>query len=158
MGHCMDASALRRNPGHERTGFNERSRRADFSKRDFSAEARFLDLDYLTISLLLRPYTHKNVSIGSYEEPDTLTSSSPPKLSWGFCFWRVFCCFLSLEATAAGESPRSWAALSSVPVVAESSTSRALDDCDGLDCLRLKMTGASSVMAFKEMDQRRKRE
>lgn len=94
------------------------------------------------------------MSIGSDGEPDTLTSSSPPKLSCGFCFWRAFCCFLTLEATAAGESPCSWAAPSSRPATTETSAGRVLDDCDGLDCLRLKMTGVSSVMAFREMDQR----
>ena len=56
-------------------------------------------------------------------------------------------------SAAAGESPLSWAAPSSRAAATETPTSRVLDDCDGLDCLRLKMTGASSVMASMEMDQ-----
>lgn len=100
--------------------------------------------------------THgENVSTRSYAGPDTLTSSSPPKLSCGFGFWRDFCCFLSLRATAAGESPFSCAASSSGVAPTESPTGRALDDCDGLVCLRLKTTGASSVMTFREVDPRR---
>ena len=94
------------------------------------------------------------MSIGSDGEPDTLTSSSAPKLSCGFCFWRVSRRFLILEATAAGELSLSWAAPSSRPTATETSAGRVLDDCDGLDCLRLKMTGGSSVMMFREMDRR----
>jgi len=152
MRHYIDPSVLGQ---IQRIGTecNVRRRWTDFCERDFPAELRFLEFDCLTVSLLL-PHIQRNMSIGSDGEPDTLTSSSPPKLSCGFCFWRAFCCFLTLEATAAGESPLSWATPSSRPAATETSTGRVLEDCDGLDCLRLKMTGASSVMAFREMDQR----
>jgi hypothetical protein len=117
-----------------------------------------LRLDFLIFTTSPSPSysSHgKNVSTRSYAGPDTLTLSSPPKLSCGFGFWRDFCCFLSLRATAAGESPFSCAASSSGVAVTESPTGRALDDCDGLVCLRLKTTGASSVMTFREVDQSR---
>ena len=89
------------------TKFNARRRGSDLSKRNFSAEVIFLDLHRFTIALLLRERAQMKVSIGSYGEPDTLTSSSPPKLSCAFGFWRAFCCFLNLAATTAGESPLS---------------------------------------------------
>ena len=144
----MDASGSRQTPNIE-TGSNARRGWTDFGESNFSTEVRFLDLEHLTVFLLLsRP--QRDVSIETYREPDTLTSSPPPKLSCGFCFWRAFCCFLSLETTSAGESPPSWTAVSPRPTAAGSSAGRVLDDCDGLDCLRLKMTGALSDMASFE--------
>ena len=149
----MNTSVSRSTQGID-TESSIRRRWADFGEGNFLAEIRFLDLEHFAASFLLRPHIQRHVSTESYGEPDTLTSSSPPKLSCGFCFWRAFCCFLSRDATSAGEFPLSWTTPSPGPAAIKSSTGRVLDDCDGLDCLRLKTTGASSVMAFREMDRR----